>query len=69
MVFSEINRVAKTNGLEDGIDIVVAVVTLTRNSQTDVDFTATELLKTFTHNSLVYNVHNICSLYVYFILL
>ena len=69
MMLRKINGVAKANGLEDRVDIVISVFTLARNGKSNIDFTATELLKTFTHDSLVCNIQNICNLYVYFILL
>ena len=46
MMLRKINRVAKANGLEDRVDIVISVFTLARNSKSNIDFTATELLKT-----------------------
>ena len=46
MMLRKINGVAKANGLEDRVDIVISVFTLARNSKSNIDFTATELLKT-----------------------
>ena len=48
MMLRKINGVAKANGLEDRVDIVISVFTLARNGKSNIDFTATELLKTFT---------------------
>ena len=40
MMLRKINRVAKANGLEDRVDIVISVFTLARNGKSNIDFTA-----------------------------
>ena len=69
MMLRKINGVAKANGLEDRVDIVISVFTLARNSKSNIDFTATELLKLLLMiaSFVTYRIYAIYM--VYFILL